>query len=101
MLNHCKVLIADENRILVPSNNFLAKEVEPTDETSRETGVPVESPLLARQLPGKLMLHSKDIKGKIDMRSRNGQPWSLFEIIEEAVEEVWKSPRYLLTVGLI
>jgi hypothetical protein len=89
MLNHSKLLIVDENRVLVSSSNFLAKGMEPTDETSREIGILVESPLLARQLLGRLMLHSKDIRGKVDMRSRTGQPWDIFEILRESLEELW------------
>lgn len=91
MLNHSKLLIADENRILISSNNFLAKGMEPTDETSREIGILVESPLLARQLLGRLMLHSKDIRGKVDMRARRGQPWDIFEIVRESLEELWEN----------
>ncbi len=89
MLNHSKVVIVDENAVLISSDNFLARGMEPTEESSREIGILVESPLLARQLLGQLMLHSEHIRGRIDLRQRAGQPWDLFELIRESVEDVW------------
>lgn len=89
MLNHSKLLIVDENRVLISSSNFLARGMEPTEESSREIGILVESPLLARKLLGQFMLHSEQIRGRIELRQKIWQPWDLFELIREAVEEVW------------
>jgi phosphatidylserine/phosphatidylglycerophosphate/cardiolipin synthase-like enzyme len=89
MLNHSKLLIMDENRVLISSYNFLAKGNEPTEESSREIGVLIESPLIARKLLGQFMLHSKCVRGLIDLRERVGQPWDLYELIRQAAQDVW------------
>jgi phosphatidylserine/phosphatidylglycerophosphate/cardiolipin synthase-like enzyme len=89
MLNHSKLLIIDENRVLISSFNFLAKGNEPNSESSRDIGVVIESPLIARKLLGQFMLHSKSIAGPIDLKVRVGQPWDLFELLRQSVKDVW------------
>ncbi|MBI4258745.1 MAG: hypothetical protein HY619_07305 [Thaumarchaeota archaeon] len=89
MLNHSKLLIVDENRFMVSSSNFLARGTEPTEESSREIGILIESPLLARKLLGQLMLHSEPIRRGIELRQRVGQPWDLFELVRQALQELW------------
>ncbi len=90
MLNHSKVLIVDENRALISSTNFLARGTEPKEDSSREIGILIESPLIARQLLGRLMLHSEPLRGNIMLRQLAGQPWDLFELVRQTVEELWE-----------
>ena len=94
MLNHSKVLVIDENRVIISSYNFLAKGNEPNEETSQEIGVLLESPLIARKLLGQFMLHSKSICGRVELRKRAGYPWDLFELTKTSSSrslETWKS----------
>jgi phosphatidylserine/phosphatidylglycerophosphate/cardiolipin synthase-like enzyme len=88
MLNHSKLVIVDEERILVSSSNFLARGTEQTELSSQEIGLLIESPLLARQALGELMLHSEPIRGPIFFREVAGQPWDLYELLRQAVDDL-------------
>ena len=88
MLNHSKLVIVDEERILVSSSNFLARGSEQTEVSSQEIGLLIESPLLARQALGELMLHSEPIRGPIFFSDPAGQPWDLYELLRRAVNDL-------------
>lgn len=90
MLNHSKLLLVDEERILISSNNFLARGAETTDQSSREVGILIESPLLARKVLGQLMLHSEDIRGMIEFSKLESQPWDLYERLRMVLEELFE-----------
>ena len=88
MLNHSKLVIADEERILVSSSNFLARGTEQTEVSSQEIGLLIESPLLARQALGELMLHSEPIRGAVFFGEAASQPWDLYELLRRAVNDL-------------
>jgi phosphatidylserine/phosphatidylglycerophosphate/cardiolipin synthase-like enzyme len=88
MLNHSKLVIVDEERILVSSTNFLARGAEQTEQSSQEIGLLIESPLLARQALGELMFHSEPIRGPIFFREVVGQPWDLYDLLRRAVNDL-------------
>ncbi len=88
MLNHSKLVIVDEERVMVSSSNFLARGTEQTEQSSQEIGLLIESPLLARQALGELMLHSEPIRGPIFFREVVGQPWDLYELLRQTVNDL-------------
>jgi phosphatidylserine/phosphatidylglycerophosphate/cardiolipin synthase-like enzyme len=88
MLNHSKLVIVDEERIFVSSSNFLARGTEQTELSSQEIGLLIESPLLARQALGELMLHSEPIRGPIFFSKVAFQPWDLYELLRQTVNEL-------------
>jgi CxxC-x17-CxxC domain-containing protein len=89
MCNHSKVLVIDEDRFLITSDNLLAHGQETDEESSREIGVLVESPLLARKILGKIFLHVMEITRRLDSFNLE-EPWDMYELARKSSKELFE-----------
>ena len=85
MGNHAKLLIVDEDRLLVGSDNILAHGQERGADSSREVALLMEHPLLARRALGSLLLERPDLWFPFNPQNRD-RPWEIFELLRRQVE---------------
>jgi CxxC-x17-CxxC domain-containing protein len=91
MANHAKLLIVDEDRLLIGSDNFLAHGRERGNESSREVALLVEHPLLARRALGSMLLERPELWFPSDTKNRD-LPWELLELLRRQVESLSAAP---------
>ncbi len=104
MENHAKGVIVDGLHGMVTSENLLSYGGEKGQRESRELGISFASPVLARDLVGRMVLRQVGALERPDGRS-GGPPYAWFAAVNEAwhglarlAEDLdfdWSSPQYL------